>query len=449
MSPPGQTRGFEEYGKYEYPVSRKMSLDSVLDGDVGWFDEAAFLDSPDYLIRTVAGTGPLLSNEIVYQHEASGRRPLELLADIIRRSKNPGATTWVYSEGPLSLILQENDLARLRRAVISPIELESLRKTHSTQTYSTILDATGAICEELESRALLAKAKAPLMRRLRSRRKRIGIRRNRLLARQRRFNEALGLRKTGQLLAASGADMDRRSATIEVTDYFADRPERRRIHLDGSRTLRENVARMFKQCRKAERGLRVVDRQLEEARTMERLLEDQERQVASIGDWDAWLSRPETAKRASPDQRKVDSQATGARRRRPSVWIDGHEVLVGRSARENDELTFRVATGDDFWLHVADYTGAHVIVRNPGRADRLDEDTLLRAAQLAAYYSQARNSHKVDVHYTRRKFVTKPRKARPGLVRLREFETIAVEPRDWKASEPGPEERLSETPLER
>ena len=65
----------------------------------------------------------------------------------------------------------------------------------------------------------------------------------------------------------------------------------------------------------------------------------------------------------------------------------------------------------------------------------LKEPLLVRAAQLAAYYSQARNSTKVEVHYTRRKFVSKPRKAKPGLVRLREFKTIKVEPRNWTRAE--------------
>jgi predicted ribosome quality control (RQC) complex YloA/Tae2 family protein len=111
--------------------------------------------------------------------------------------------------------------------------------------------------------------------------------------------------------------------------------------------------------------------------------------------------------------------------------IDGTEVLIGKGARENDELTFDVAAPDDFWLHVADYSGSHVVVRNPGKAKDLDDSILLKAAQLAAYFSQARNASKVEVHYTKRKHVTKQRRAKPGLVRLLEFKTIKVEPKNW------------------
>jgi len=105
--------------------------------------------------------------------------------------------------------------------------------------------------------------------------------------------------------------------------------------------------------------------------------------------------------------------------------------LIGKGARENDELTFEVAGPDDFWFHVADYSGSHVVVRNPGKEKDLDESILVKAAQLAAYFSQARNSSKVEVHYTRRKHVTKPRRAKPGLVRLLEFKSIKVEPKNW------------------
>jgi predicted ribosome quality control (RQC) complex YloA/Tae2 family protein len=113
-------------------------------------------------------------------------------------------------------------------------------------------------------------------------------------------------------------------------------------------------------------------------------------------------------------------------------------VLIGRNSRENDELTFRVAADHDFWFHVADYSGSHVIVRNPSGRGELEQPLLIRAAQLAAYYSQARNSSKVAVHYTQRKYVTKPRKARPGLVQLRQFHTVTVEPRDQTREELAP-----------
>ena len=106
---------------------------------------------------------------------------------------------------------------------------------------------------------------------------------------------------------------------------------------------------------------------------------------------------------------------------------DGYEVLVGRTARDNDALTFRVARPNDLWLHAGDYPGSHVIVRNSSRSD-IPHRTIIEAAQLAAKFSQAGRDSKVTIHYTRRKFLTKPKGAAPGLVRMSSFKTITVKP---------------------
>jgi predicted ribosome quality control (RQC) complex YloA/Tae2 family protein len=447
LSPPHAKRGLRQYEAYRYPANGDGTrANSELDTEDIDFDEKAFLASPDYLVRTVPGTGPILAREIAHRCSAQDRGPLELLAEIMDGLDAPGPTAWVYTAAPLSEILRANDLAMLGRAVISPIELTSLRTSHSAQTYPGILEATRAVADEIESRTLLARAKTPLLRDIRRRKRKVETRRDRLTERERRFDKALELRKTAQLLAASGQDMDRRLETIQVRDYFTEDAGKREVRLDASKTLRENIDRMFKEYRKAERGLKMVGRQLKDAEAMRRRLEDQERRVEAIGDWNAWQARGGSTMRPEAEPAR-HSREKPSRRRRSGIWIDGHEVLFGRNGRENDELTFHVASADDFWLHVADYTGAHVIVRNPERADTLDSIVLERAAQLAAYHSQARNSGKVDVHYTRRKFVTKPRNAKPGLVRLREFETVTVEPRDWKAPESRSGDAIDETSL--
>ena len=111
------------------------------------------------------------------------------------------------------------------------------------------------------------------------------------------------------------------------------------------------------------------------------------------------------------------------------VSSDGFEILVGRAARDNDHLTFKIARPNDLWLHTADYGGSHVVVRNSTRKD-VPHRTIIEAAQLAAKFSQARKDPKVDVHYTERKFVSKMKGAAPGLVRMSRFKNITVEPRE-------------------
>ncbi|HSJ24613.1 MAG TPA: NFACT RNA binding domain-containing protein [Longimicrobiales bacterium] len=110
--------------------------------------------------------------------------------------------------------------------------------------------------------------------------------------------------------------------------------------------------------------------------------------------------------------------------------IDGFEVFIGRSARDNDELTFRVARPRDIWLHAAGHAGSHVVIRVPDEADEVPRQVLERAAAWAAWHSKARNARgKVDVHYCRAAEVRKPRGVPAGTVELRRFHTVRVYPR--------------------
>ncbi|MEO0826650.1 MAG: NFACT RNA binding domain-containing protein [Cyanobacteria bacterium J06635_15] len=93
----------------------------------------------------------------------------------------------------------------------------------------------------------------------------------------------------------------------------------------------------------------------------------------------------------------------------------GHEVLIGRNNRQNDHLISKIATDYDLWFHTQEIPGSHVLLRlNPG--DVPDEIDLQCTANLAAYYSRARQADQVPVVYTAPKHVYKPKGARPGMV---------------------------------
>ncbi|MBR2733794.1 MAG: NFACT family protein [Selenomonadaceae bacterium] len=103
---------------------------------------------------------------------------------------------------------------------------------------------------------------------------------------------------------------------------------------------------------------------------------------------------------------------------------DGTEILVGKNNAQNDRLTFKLAAPDDLWLHAKDITGSHVIVRS----SRVSDETLNFAAQIAAYFSKARDSSNVPVDYVPCKFVKKPSGAKPGFVIFTNQRTLYVTP---------------------
>jgi predicted ribosome quality control (RQC) complex YloA/Tae2 family protein len=117
---------------------------------------------------------------------------------------------------------------------------------------------------------------------------------------------------------------------------------------------------------------------------------------------------------------------------------DGFLILVGRTAADNDALTFELAAQDDFWLHVASVPGSHVVIRNPGRLARPPRLTLKQAAALAVLHSKAKAGGQAAVHWTLRRFVHKRRGAPAGEVVLDRFQSIQALAREAPAQEPEP-----------
>ena len=421
-----------EYETYSFPNSgEKIKLEVLIESDGAELNEL----SADELVSQVAGLGPVFAGELVYRRRKSGRSIVDLVREMLDQVRAPSHSAWIYTELPLGHILEHNDLRRLHRAVLSPIELQSLTRSHSSRAFINILEAAKFYFDEYESRAQLEQAKMPVLRDMRQVAKRFADREKRLLREQNKYVAAEGLHKTAQMLTSSGMKMDQHYDSVKVTDYFGEEPQQVDVTLDSAISLKENIENMFKRHQKAGRGRTIVTQQLGQIRNRIASLDEQTRRLQAIKDWDTWLAitskipnRQATHPRPTATARPVPG---GETRRFRSLRIDGTEILIGKGARENDELTFDVAAADDFWFHVVDYSGSHVVVRNPVKAKDLEDSILIKAAQLAAYFSQARNAPKVEVHYTKRKYVTKPRRGKPGLVRLLEFKTIKVEPKNW------------------
>lgn len=127
--------------------------------------------------------------------------------------------------------------------------------------------------------------------------------------------------------------------------------------------------------------------------------------------------------RVAAKKEKVEKQY------RRFVTSRGWEVVVGRSARENDEITFRLAKPKDLFFHVSSASGSHTIMRVQGTGRIPGKKDIEEVASIAAYYSKARTSGVVPVAYAERRYVRKPRKAPPGTVLVEREKVVMVEPR--------------------
>ncbi|HYI16891.1 MAG TPA: NFACT RNA binding domain-containing protein, partial [Thermomicrobiales bacterium] len=139
-----------------------------------------------------------------------------------------------------------------------------------------------------------------------------------------------------------------------------------------------------------------------------------------------WLTWADTARGGARASRPKGARPSKqARRPRTYRTIHGDTLYIGRTGQQNDEVTFTIANPDDLWLHVRNMPGAHVILR---ANDRLSEDTIERAASLAAWYSDGRNNTAVPVDVTERRHVRKIKGAGPGMVTYRNERTLNVRP---------------------
>jgi predicted ribosome quality control (RQC) complex YloA/Tae2 family protein len=223
---------------------------------------------------------------------------------------------------------------------------------------------------------------------------------------------------------------ERRDSKIVVIDYFDENLARVEIEADENDSVTEAADKFFRKYTKArnafgeiEKRLRVLDRELERLRAERDEIEN----AIENKDLDFLAALAAGAKQKEPEKLKgKDSPLSSIARSFASS--DGFEILVGKKAKDNDYLTFRVAKSLDTWMHAADYPGSHVVIRNPNRKE-IPPRTLLEAAELAAFYSQGKAQPKAAVHYTQKKFVNKPKGAVPGLVSLASFKTLLVEPR--------------------
>ncbi|MEW5975043.1 MAG: NFACT RNA binding domain-containing protein [Acidobacteriota bacterium] len=255
--------------------------------------------------------------------------------------------------------------------------------------------------------------------------------------------ERMAYKKYSDLLFAQPEKSPSGRGEVRVTDLFD--PDQRPliIPLDERLSLVDNARRYAVLYQKANRAIPQLAKRVAAIRAELEALGERHRKTLAARTAEELDQlegqrplRRSGSQRTSPMSHQRDSgrgepgQSRGLLQRVAKQFAssEGWAIWVGKSGRDNDILTFKVASSEDFWFHVGGYGGSHVILRNPEKSSAPPRQSILEAAQLAAYFSQARNAPKVEVHYTQRKFVSKPKGAKAGLVRLREYRSVSVRP---------------------
>lgn len=249
-----------------------------------------------------------------------------------------------------------------------------------------------------------------------------------------RGEKAEALKLSGQAILASAGQIAPGQHELEW--------QGRVIRLDPNLSPSENAQRYFKEYAKARDAAREIPVLLDSTRLEREYLEQMAALVEVAEDEvelrtlsrelaDSTTGVPGVAQRGPmPAGRTQQKFGKG----RPEVPVgtvrrlttsDGHQLLVGGSARGNERVTFELANGGDLWLHARGIPGAHVILKLGGREPT--RQALLEAARIAAAHSQGRGAAKVPVDYTLQRYVRKVRGGPPGLVTYTQERTLRVD----------------------
>ncbi|GAA4871030.1 tRNA modification protein RqcH [Paenibacillus vulneris] len=231
----------------------------------------------------------------------------------------------------------------------------------------------------------------------------------------------------GELLTASMHHIQKGDSEIEVINYYDEEQRPITIALDPLLTASENAQRYFKKYTKSKNSLIAVNEQLEQTHEEIRYLEGLLQQLGT-----ASLSDIEEIREELVEQGYIRDRGKKSRKKKPNqkpslscfTSTEGIPIYVGKNNTQNEYLTNRLAQSGDTWLHTKDIPGSHVVIRS----NQFNEQTLHEAAQLAAYFSQAKESSQVPVDYTFIKHVRKPSGAKPGFVIYDHQKTLFVTP---------------------
>ena len=231
------------------------------------------------------------------------------------------------------------------------------------------------------------------------------------------FKNAGQLKHQGDLILSFGHLIDGSSHYLECEDYESGKTVR--LLIDPEKSAQENAADYYKQYKKSVSGseelvhdIEIAKKQLEKLDSLYEEIKNEKNPVKI----EQLLRRDTTPKQ----QQKKNHPGL-------DYTVNGWYILVGRDANENDELLRHHVRGDDMWLHVRDFPGGYVFIK-ARKGKTVPLDILLDAANLAVYYSKARNAGKTDLYYTHVKYLRRAKNGPKGLVLPTQEKNLCIEP---------------------
>ncbi len=373
------------------------------------------------LYGSFTGISPVLAQELCYESGLDGDRPTAALAENDYRNLYQAFTQMTTA------IREEHFTPNIAYTKDNPVEFCALpltmygygKNTDSTAADSTITyDSMSSLVEHYYARKntlTRIRQKSFDLRRIVQTALERNIKKYDLQQRQIKDTEKRDLyRIYGELLNTYGYSAQPGAKSLDALNYYTG--ETITIPLDSTMTATDNAKKYFEKYGKLKRTYEALSELTKEVKDeIEHLESIQTALDIALHEEDLAQIKEELVengyirKKSNSKKQKITSK--------PFHYIssDGFHIYVGKNNYQNDELTFKFATGNDWWFHAKQMPGSHVIVKL-GNAQELPDRAFEEAARLAAYYSKGRDQEKVEIDYVQKKHVKKPNGGKPGFV---------------------------------
>ena len=230
----------------------------------------------------------------------------------------------------------------------------------------------------------------------------------------------------GELITAFGYGLEPNAASLTAQNYYDDNKEIT-IPLDKELTPMENAKKYFDKYGKLKRTAEALETIIietkEEISHLESIMNALD---IAVTEDDLKELKEELIQSGYIRRKSSDKKAKYTSKPFHYISSDGYDMYVGKNNIQNEELTFKVANGGDWWFHSKSFPGSHVIVKTNG--DELPDSTFEEAARLAAFYSKGRQQDKVEIDYIQRKHIKKVAGSKPGFVIYHTNYSMAIAP---------------------
>lgn len=334
---------------------------------------------------------------------------------------------------------------------VSAISLEAWANAENLRLlrFNSVLELCDTIYATHQAYQELEELRSQLLSRIR---RHISRTRRKLEARAQDLERSMAAsdyRLRGELILAHLHQIPKGAKAVELPNFHDPDYKTVRVDLDPALSPVDNAERYFHKARRLDRTRKMAQVFLQQAEEELKYLEGVAVAVENAEDVETLVAIARELDSQENGRRQTQAGANRARKPKRAAKqqpgmnplrftsSSGWTILVGRHNRENDFITFQVAKPDDWWFHVKNEAGSHVIARAPGGATtgEIPAEVVQEAALLAAYYSRSRHGQNVAVDYTQRRHVTKPRGARPGNVVYVNFRTTFVTPKEEQIQE--------------